>query len=100
MAINIQYNRLGEKDGSIRLEIKGTADFIVARKVGDSKTVQVLDAVVAPANQQQGHGRELVETLLKECVSRGITKVEIKQNDNPLWWLKAKSFTNGKLIST
>lgn len=99
MATNIQYNQLDEIDGSIRLEIQGKADFITARRI-NATTVHILDTFVAPANEGNGFGKELVETLLQECTKQRITRVEIKTNENPSWWEKAKQFRNGHLIKT
>jgi hypothetical protein len=33
MTVEVQYNNLNEIDGSIRLTIRGTANFIVARRI-------------------------------------------------------------------
>jgi len=99
MTVEVQYNNLNEIDGSIRLTIRGTANFIVARRIARN-TVHVLDEVVADANKSQGYGQELVEALLQECVNQGVSRVEIKENQNPSWWERAKGFRNGHLLKT
>ncbi len=99
MAIEVQYDYLHEVDGSIRLLYKGTADFLIARKKSQD-TVEVIDIYVAPANQKNGYGKEMVEFLLNKCVQCKIRNVTIKSNENPDWWQKAKGFKNGYLIST
>lgn len=98
MGVEVRYNYLNEINGSIRLEC-GRGHFITARRI-DKNTVHVLDIVVGHATRKQGYGRELVETLLQECINQGVTRVKIKTNDNPSWWERAKSFRYGHLIET